>query len=245
MEIPENILNKLKKLLNKANSAKDIGSSSEAELFAAKAQQIMAEYNLELSQIKLEEDKPRVGKNYLDPKELNKKNQGKWLFKLYKVICDFNYCNAIFTFKQDSLILIGESHNVEMVKYIVTQLSERVKPILKNEWAKHKKLPQEEQEKKGQFIRGYLIGFVHGIHSKLSTERVILHKKKPQIGTMALILTNKVEKFMEEEIETESVKNKGSHSKSEVGYSLGYSKGLNTSIDKGLTNSPLNHKQLK
>lgn len=244
MEVPENILKRLKKLLNMAKGAEEIGSASEAEIFAAKAQQIMAEYNLELSQISLEEDKPKVGKDYLKPEEVNRKNQGKWLFRLYTCICYYNYCKAILTFAEDSLILVGEPHNVEMVKYIVTQLSERVKPILKNEWAKHRKLPKEEQEKKGQFIRGYLIGYVHGINYKLHTEKEILHKKRPEIQTMALVLRDAVVKFVEEEMKTQTSKFKGKPTKSQAGYELGYNKGLNTSIDKGLTNNPLNQKQL-
>lgn len=130
----ETILEKIQKLLSKAESLKQLGSLKEAESFIGKANTLLLEYNLSLSDINFdkedkdyeisETDKANAFKFGLD------KNFGKWDEELLKVIAKANFCDTIIRTSrtlnktkngysyEDSRTLVGTKTNIEVVTYI-------------------------------------------------------------------------------------------------------------------------------
>lgn len=303
-EIPENILKRIKKLLNLADGAKKVGSIAEAESAALKASELMAEYNLAIHDINLhEDDTPKVGDLILDHFDLNFKNEGDWVIQLYHVISYFNYCRAInreddlwwvdkknydaMCFERNrhpngsdswskvnreiykkyytrgwkekkikTVRLVGEPMNIEMTKYIVVQLINKVRPLVKDAWKQYDETPfipdyietdlgYTVKEKKGQFRRGFLMGFVRGVQRKLSDQKKNMEIKQPQLKTMALTLTNKVDLWVDQNIKFSKGRMRSGGSKSNDGSTMGYAAGLKTTINKGVGSNQLNQKLLK
>lgn len=297
-EVPEEIFTRLQKLLKSEASFRKSGSVAEAEAFAAKALELMAEYNLSKSDISLE-DKPKMGDVTMDYQDIFPKNEGTWIKDLYHTISYYNYCRAInfvqdlsdihrdeydamnkaakkeskqgvsykarmafkerfFTkdwdFKQIVTIrLIGEEHNVEMTKYIIDQLINKAKPLARAAWKGYDKASWHElgledewapKEKRGQYLRGFLSGFVTGISVKLSATKKKMETDKPQIATMALTLRNQVEDYYKVKFKDAGKTHKGGGNKSEHGNNKGFEKGLETQINKGLGTNELNQKLL-
>mgnify|MGYP000684045842 CR=1 FL=1 len=96
----EKILEKLRKLIAHEKSAREIGSMDEAEAFAAKIQQLIDEYNIELSEIGNKPEETRVGSETLVLRT-RQSWQKHFLIKLAK----FYGCNAIKYRK--SWLLVG------------------------------------------------------------------------------------------------------------------------------------------
>lgn len=283
METPDHILQRLQKLLRKAESAKKTGSVAEAEAFAMKAQEIMAEYNLSMQDVSLE-DKPKMGDIQMDAKDIFPKNQGTWIRDLYHTIAYYNYCRAInfvvdladlypeeyaklndnygtkswadlydkFYDKKGedrtitTIRLIGEAHNVEMTKYIVDQLINKAKPLARHAWKAYQDNPPrfDVMEKKGQYLRGFLSGFVTGISIKLAANKKRMETDKPELTTMALVLRDQVDDYYKEKFKTADKKIRSGGTKSEHGQEEGIKKGLETDINKGLGTNDLNQKLL-
>ncbi len=293
-EIPENILKRIKKLLNHAEGAKKVGSLAEAETAALKAQELMAEYNLAIHDIDLnQEEGPRVGDLILDPFDLNFKNEGDWIIQLYHVISYYNYCRAIN--REESLSdilkdeykamrkrvddcpsgseeyykasrafnkrfykrnyddktmrtirLVGEPINIEMTKYIVDQLISKVRPLVNESWHIYNNQEWHDgvMEKKGQFRRGFLMGFVRGVQRKLADQKKNMEIKQPLLKTMALTLTNKVDLWVNQNISFSKSKMRSGGTKSNDGSTMGYVAGLKTNINKGIKSNQLNQKLL-
>ena len=294
--IPEEIFTRLKKLLKSEESFRKTGSVAEAAAFAAKALELMAEYNLSKSDINLE-DKSKIGDVTMDYRDIFPKNEGTWVKDLYHTVAYYNYCRAI-NFVQDlcdlhreeydimrkaaekesednlsykkriefkekwftktwghkkvlTIRLIGEENNVEITKYIIDQLISKARSLARESWKLYDKEFIEQfddysspKEKRGQYIRGFLTGFVSGISTKLSvtTERIL--KEKPQIATMELSLRNNVEDYYKSKFTDSGKKSKGGNTKSEHGNIEGFKKGLETQINKGLDTNSLNQKLL-
>ena len=90
----EKIIDRIKKLLA---TASDKGATeNEAMIAALKAQELMAKYNIELSEVQLEEDKDEIVKL---PTETGTGN--KWKFVLAHTVADNFCCRHFFIGKED------------------------------------------------------------------------------------------------------------------------------------------------
>lgn len=146
-KISEELLEKIQKLLDKANSAKEIGSLAEAEVFISKVHDLLTKYNLSLESL---EQSNSSKNNEFEIQESDKiiiglnKEEGIWEDSLIKVITLNNYCdrlrypnylkdergNYLRTPQGDrrqagySYSIIGQPQNVMMCKYMYDILKE-------------------------------------------------------------------------------------------------------------------------
>lgn len=176
----DKIKNKIEKLLKLEKGAKEIGSLEEAANAAAKAQTLMVKYNIEASQIDIDKKENTMNHEIIVLSDEHKwtKIDGFWMFKMYKSLSQYNFCeiilsdrdtyyrnkNDILTKKKlHRLYLLGEPINIEMVKFMAGQLIERLKMMQKVSYALY-----GGPEKRNAFKRGYFIGAVEGINMKLA-----------------------------------------------------------------------------
>lgn len=99
MEAKQNaIISRIKKLMRHAESAKKLGSLEEAETFSAKVEELILEYNIELSQVKLEENEGEFDKWMYSEKLSYKDNQAgqRWRMELIEVLTKHNFCSYIY-----------------------------------------------------------------------------------------------------------------------------------------------------
>lgn len=228
MEVPANILERIKKLLIFAEDAKKRDSQAELENAMSKANTLMMEYNLSVDKIDISQQKKapvemhKVGADVLFPK-----NEGGWIIKLYQCIARFNFCTVItHDMGKHGLSLIGQAHNREIVLYIIDQLVVRIRNMARQAFREY-----QGNEKRGTFLRGYLLGCVQGLREKLQAERDAEHTN--EITALILVKDKDVQEFVKKEFPS-LVYAKGSSTSSQAGKSMGIQAGRSMSINKGV-----------
>src|SRR5210317_1825779 len=100
---------RLEALYAKAESAKQIGNLEEAATFAAKVQELLVKYNLEMTDLDLDKNEPKADGRYFDFHEMHgwQKTDGAWLVTLYHVIATYNFGSVIRMGGNDKIALIA------------------------------------------------------------------------------------------------------------------------------------------
>jgi hypothetical protein len=228
----EQVYAKIRKLLTFQEGVKKINSQAELENVTARINEILLKYNLDLADIKDQEQKLEYTKVKIHIKGQFAKTEGKWMYTLYTVIAKYNLCMAIINSVGnafESITLIGAKINVELVQYIVDQLRESIKRMALSSFKSSNGL-----EKKNAYIRAFYIGAVKGIHHQL--KMIEEQREASQNKITALIVSNnaKIDEYLSNEgLNPKEIKIKPRMSALEA-FSKGYSYGLKAQIKKGL-----------
>ena len=234
MEIENNILERIQKLLNLQKGAEAIGSLHEAELAAVRVHELLLKYNLDLADI-TGFVKPEASKiSRFDERDIvNPKNEGQWIHALYNVLCKHNFCRIVVINMRDIKYasLIGTKVNVESVKFLGDQLENRIRIAEKDAWKQN-----SSSEKRNAFRRGFFMGAVRGIDTQLELkkkEEAALNNK-----VTALVLSNKdkLDKFMNDEFNNLK-SGKPTRVSASTGMAMGYAKGRSMNINDGIAGS--------
>jgi hypothetical protein len=142
----EKIIDKIKKLAAKAESAKEIGNIEEAAIFSAKVSELLTQHNLDMASLQTEEEQPVSGEKFFDMKV-----NYRWKVDLLTVLCEYNYCEAIYHRhfkdvrynrhgrytvyeKEKSVSIIGRPENVEVVRYLYSMLVSQFEAMAGSAW---------------------------------------------------------------------------------------------------------------
>lgn len=226
------IKDKIEKLYKKAQSAEDIGSLEEAAIFMTKAQELLVQYNLELSDLNLEGEKQEAIRERVDLKEYHKwsKVDGDWLLRLYNVVSIFNFCKVV-AHGTHAVSIVGEEQNVDMVKYICANIVPTVKSLRAKAWKQY-----EGFEKMNAFKRGYYRGAVSGLHTKLAEQRET--EKAKYAGLTGLMVTSgKLVDQKMAELFGSLGRKRSTRLSAASGTAQGYQDGKNLQINKGVSGS--------
>lgn len=246
----EKVIRQIKALLQLSEKQGDAGSIAEAESAAAKATQLMLEYNLEMHQ--LGGDKSDIDGVRAKINDRQNKTDGDFVLRMYSCIAQFNFCKVIhFTNKKDlgSVGIIGTKVNMEMVCYISDQLIERLKILEKQKW---KQWEVFTDQKRNAFRRGYYQGAVDGIQYKLHLQReyekqqqeIIAGERRLAQGftegseNSLILFSDKnsqlIQEFIDSQIGELDPARKKRILKAQDAKGLGYRDGKNMDINKGL-----------
>ena len=165
---------RIKKLMLHAKSAKELGSLAEAETFTAKVEELMIEYNIEISQIDLDKDENEFDK-WMYGESINyKDNQAgqKWRLDLIAVLCKHNFCNYTWNTTRKTFKVYGRMENVDVVVWMYNFLSVGLVQLA----VKAFRIPDIDskiiyQNNRYYFIRDWLFGAVVGINKKLQRQK--------------------------------------------------------------------------
>ncbi len=148
---------------------------------------------------------------------------------LYQGIANYNFCQLVLsnTGRDIKLYLMGEPQNLEVVEYLGNQLSTRLLSMEKRTWNAYQGI-----DKRGTFRRGYLMGAVLGIISRLREQREAASRASASVTSLVLVQSEKVSAFSEQEFPNTKKKNK-SKTKSSV-VAMGYRDGKAMDIHKGV-----------
>jgi len=157
----ERIVDKIKKLLAKADSNKN-SNEHEVEAAALMAQRLMAKYGVDVDEIDLQEMQEIV------TGELNISKHRSWKYRLSGVIADNFRCKKYFTTRKGSckLKFIGQKHDVAIANEMYVFL---YKIGHRNASKLEKKIREECGTAKGVYI-SYTEGFVNGLREKLEEQ---------------------------------------------------------------------------
>lgn len=172
-EVPEKIIERLKKLMRLQQSAEKIGSEGEAHAAAAAISRLLTQYNLSLMDVN-----PEERKQSLQVKESGlisfRDNYGNiWKRDLLRVICEFNYCKMLIYSGETNLVVVGTETNTSTVIYLYDLLRSafrKLAPIRYEEFAKGKRGAIRTEKYKRKYIVSYLKGCACGLREKLWKE---------------------------------------------------------------------------
>jgi len=234
MEKLESIKSKIEKLFNKAESAKELGSLAEAEMFMAKAQDILMKYNIDKGDLNLgfEQGNPCIVDKYLNMKDLHgwSKTDGRWLLQLYSYVGRFNFCKVV-SHGTNLITIIGEPVNVDTIKYMVANIVPKIKQLRGKAWREY-----HGPEKTNSFKRGYYAGAASGIFAKLRDQQ---EANKVKFSGLEGII--KLHNVMVDEKTAETFNSlrsaKGRQLSSVSGFNRGHSDSKGISLNKGVSGS--------
>lgn len=199
MEAKQNaIIARIKKLMRHAESAKKLGSLEEAETFSAKVEELMLEYNIELSQVKLEENEGEFDKWMYGEKVSYKDNQAgqRWRLNLVETLCKYNFCNYTWNSRSHTFRVYGRMENVDTVVWMYNFLSIG---LLRLAQEAHVKRDVMDSFIYGQnrysFLKDWLIGAVDGLKRKFRLQRE-QSAYSEEIGGLVLYNKEALAKFL-------------------------------------------------
>jgi hypothetical protein len=239
-QIPAEILSKLQKLL----TLRDVSNvQAEIENAAARIQEILLKYNLTMADISSKDPKKKetMGRGNFHLDGLQKKTEANWVFNFLSVICEHNLCAAVLTYSptkgkhRGTVNIIGTHFNIEMVKFLASQLIPRIKNACKTAW---KEFADKVDEKENTFKRGFYRGCVLGIHYKLQAQEEQLKRENSNMGLMVIKNWGEVIKAKDEIFGNNLKENKAGQSgrKQSDSILIGYKAGQDMEINKGLGN---------
>lgn len=243
---PKEILEKIQKLLALANDP--AAAVEEAASAMGMANRLLLKYNLELSQVETNDHKNIIIREFYDLNELQSKNEADWIAKLFSVICKFNMCSIIQHSNtkpncQGKIALIGLKHNIDMVYYMVDQVSSKIRVAEKQIWGLY-----DGPTKRNAFKRGFFIGAIEGIAYKLRkveeerkndevyNNNVVNKVEAQEMGLMIVKNDSLIKTFIQDNYQNLKAPKKSSYSGMDS-RAEGRAFGKNIELSKGLSNN--------
>ncbi len=166
----EKVIDIIQKLLRLQEGT---SSQGEAESAAAKVQELLFKYKLEMADVEaVIPEEERLVREEVFSNESGK-NEGNWVIVLYAGVAKYNFCTVltgrVFNFEtrshEQKIHVIGRCESVEVVHYLCNWLVPRIRDLAKTAWNDY-----NGNEKRGRFTRGFLLGAALGIRQRLHAE---------------------------------------------------------------------------
>lgn len=144
--VEDSLLIKLAKLKAKADSCQAIGNQVEAELFAAKVQELLLAHKLSMADIDtatLDMGDP-IQKESVDPPGLEKKRTRTWYSEtLAQTVAKAHFCRSLIRSDSSTISFVGRNSDREVAIYIYTYLLRMMTYLEKDERRKFKRLGEQ------------------------------------------------------------------------------------------------------
>jgi hypothetical protein len=243
----EAIKEKLRKLIAKENSARDIGNVHEAEAFASKIQELMLAYELEMDDVMKGQGRRvyNVDHELFDPTELLRGHEGSWVYMLYNICARSCFCSIVIQkrrLKDDEIHIFGEDTNRELLHYMTVALINKLRPYSRKAFSEY-----TGSTKRNTFIRSFFTGAAMGIKAKLRQQEKHDYDANQQVAGLVLNKMAAVELFEKDFFKSEGgtvTAQKARRPGSTDGFMQGHAVGSNMSINKGMGGSTGSTKSL-
>jgi len=229
----EGIMKKIKALMDKANST---DSLPEKEAFMLGAQRLLAEYNLEYSEV------IRIGEDGV-VKEDEILYSEKWEQKLMGVICSNNFCKCIGN-GYNKLFIIGKPANIAVCIYLFKFYSNALVSESMSHYTRYcadelikfmskkssKKKDMSELDNileglKDKFLHEFMIGGCQGISDKMYDQKQDQMRNNTNFNTLVRVNDSDVETYVKKHFPNLTSARGLSANKHGSGYASGYKVG--------------------
>lgn len=245
----EQIKDKLRKLIAKEASARDIGNLAEAEAFAAKIQQLMIEYELEMDDLAggASQRVYNVGQERFDTSSLTGSHESNWVAILYCYCGKSSFCKVVLSPMRGEkaplwITIYGDPTNRELLHFMVAQLVVKLKEVARIAFKKYKEY-DDGQDKRNTYFRGFYRGACVGVRDKLTAELKKEEDARPQVHGLVLNKMAAVQKYLEDN-GIRFGRAGQTRTSSSSGYQDGYSAGRSVNINKGVKGGSTTSKYL-
>lgn len=191
----ENVIDKLRKLMAMQESAKKIGNLAEAEAFAAKAQELLTKYKLEMTDVEYAEQEaaePIMGEFFSARELLNlsvKKRHDNWIGILINAIAEANFCKVIRSVNSNAFRLVGRATDRTTTKNLFEYLSRACIEMAPQQAEEHfgpSPVPGMRHPRERSFISSFKLGFAGAIYDRLEVKKQELRAGAPEQGLMRI-----------------------------------------------------------
>lgn len=163
-DIPNDILKKLRKLIEHEKSAREIGSLAEADAFAAKVSELCDRYRIAVSEVPEAQRADDIAEADWLPMEAGEKEQNRrsnWQIKLGAGIAHGHFCHLIVFCGLNDLRFVGASADVEVAKAMMTILCRAAREAYRRERSRSPQIA----------LNKFLFGFAIAINSRYRQQR--------------------------------------------------------------------------
>jgi hypothetical protein len=242
----EALIDKIRKLLEKSESAKSLGSQAEAEAFAMKAQQLMFDYQIEAEEVrKASGGKFKMKQAIINFEALTNRHESDWVDKLIRSLARGNLCLAVglsygapsvydnpSDWREGDIWIGGQPENIEMTQYMLDQLLSRARIMAKESFKKY-----SGDEKRNTYIRGFLRGFALGIGEKLMANLSLYQEDTTNPAAIMIVNNNQaVQLYTKSKFPNLSYA-RSSSLKGRGGLEEGKAVGRSTTLHRGISSS--------
>lgn len=243
----DSIKEKLRKLIAKEISARELGNLAEAEAFATKIGQLMLTYELEMDDVMKGQGKRvyNVEHEIINTDNLVNTHETNWAVRLYQACSASCFCYTSQYVGRHAdppgphwVIIFGDTANRELLQYMVTAIANKLRPISRTYWNAY-----EGPTKRNTFIRSFFSGAVNAISIKLKAQRAYEEKNREQVAGLILNKMGAVSAYIKDwtgESGATHSKSKPRNPSSYEGYRAGYKAGENMNLNKGVPGSNKN-----
>lgn len=239
----DKIVNRIRKLHAKAESAKSIGSLAEAETFAAAVEKMLVKHKLSMSSLQvaqMEKDEP-VSEFWWVPQQAGfkrtKTRQG-WSEDLAQAVAKAHFCGLFVIPGSNGLSFIGRKSDRDVCVYAYNILRRTAEELSQREYVKKfyemKNLGMVEGAR--GFKASWLAGFVDGIRHKYYQEELERKRNAASTGTSLVILDQAhaaVAQYKKDK-KAKTVKGGVLDRSNRDGYRAGHAAGSSASVDQGV-----------
>jgi len=228
----DQIKEKLKKLISKEESARQLGNLEEAEAFASKVQELLLRYAIDMDELKSKNQKTDIDRERVDLSDLIGSHEATWVHELYNVGAMYNFCKIIYPARMTMphVTLIGEEMHREFTHYFVHQLVSKLRELARRSFKEYK-----GSDKRNTYIRSFLRGAVVGIQQKLKEQRDEAMRNQPQVNALVVNKQGAIQQWMRETYPPGSLGTRNVRAAASAdGFVNGVSAGRGVSINKGV-----------
>ena len=229
----EKTIQRLKKLYNHMESARQIGNEDEALAFAGKIEKLLVEHKLTMSDIEFAEldDSDPITRQYVDSSAIGLKDRQskiKWQSNLAQACAKAHFCTILVHTGSNMVSFIGRDSDRKIAVYVYGRLARACEMIAKKEYRKHRKA--------GYITKGFLTSFRNGFVSAISNRYCEIERERRRqmqaLGTKGTALIRletehaKAEKWMYANIRgIRNIAHRGRRTTNMAGYNSGVSHG--------------------
>jgi hypothetical protein len=187
--MPEKIIDRIRKLFAKAESAAEIGSAEEAATFAAKANELLLRHKLEMTNIELADEQATdpIEQEDFDigePVGLGNRTRSSWSEQLFQGIAYAHFCE-ILLIRGKKFILVGRTSDRELVRYLYATLASHGNRLAASfARAELRKWGDRSAADTRRLKTDFLMGYYQAINKRLRERRAQVEQ---QGGQFALV----------------------------------------------------------
>lgn len=171
----EKTIQRLKKLFNHMESAREIGNEAEALAFASKIEEMLVEHKLSMSDIEfaeLDDNDPRR-RQYVESSEIGLKDRQskiQWQSNLASAVAKAHFCTILVHTGSNMVSFIGRDSDRKVAVYVYGKLARGCEKMAKKEYRKHRR--------EGYHTKGFLTSFRNGFVTAISNRYYEIERER-------------------------------------------------------------------
>ena len=232
------MVDKIKKLFDKAESSQKLGNEQEAQAFFTAANKLLLTYNISKEALDLaQSDNKMTTKKVKYGRHTNKAYYGNWEIQIAQSLAYANFCEVLRNTSSGQIYFIGSKSNVMAITYLFDQAKNLLKMFAKASYESKKKKPANRRG----YIRAFLRGAAVGLGDKIVDEANA--SMQANVKTTAIVEDRRaaVKEYMHKKFDVKT----GNAQRVKVGdaeafaagdaeaFAAGHAKGKRTSLKKG------------